>query len=361
MSRGKSISQSAGRDLPDPRFIAGELHLPEISSVRGLELAAGSFDLERGEQLKALSIGVPVVAAEFADITSRTNKVDIHPEKIIEERRSAHRLGFGRLIGWLPHKGRSGSLLEVALKPFMDPEAALREFQEYRRLGHLGVETFQPVGVFPAKTGEHFIGITKKRQDLMSLDRDEWVVGRNVSTEEEAETAERNSQTVKDIAVGFAYIHAQGVFHPDGQIKNWAVTPTGKIGIIDTENMHAIPIDGREAGNDALEYAWNDIEKLVKSLVLDTKDEDAKMFGVGMFARLDLVHVRSGLEQLFITPYLETLLTMSDFTDSKVDKKHINDLFEGVANRFYDDKQWPQHYIDMQYVAFAPTSQTQES
>lgn len=353
MSRGKSINQA----FPDPRFAAGELHVPDLSHVHSAEVAGNGYD-KRDEQLNALLIGTPVIAAEFADINNRATNVSVHPEKIIESSRSAHAVGFGRYIGWLPNKGRSGNLLEVALKPFVDPESALREFQEYRRIGHLGVQTFQPVGVFPAKSGDHFVGVTKKRHDLMSLDRDEWVVGRNVNTEEEAEIAERNSQTVKDIAEGFAYIHAQGIFHPDGQIKNWAVTPAGKIGIIDTENMHAMPQDGRETGNDALEYAWNDLEKLVKSLVLDSKDEDAKMFGVGMFARMNLVHVRSGLEQLLITPYLETLLIMNETADNPAAKKHIEALFEGIASRFYDDKQWPQHYVDMQYVSFASTSQS---
>src|SRR5581483_8886159 len=129
-------------------------------------------------------------------------------------------------------------------------------------LAELGIETFEPVGVFPASKGEHFVVVTKKRNDLTSLDRDKWVVGRQVVDEASAEISERNNETVRGISELLGYIHSWGVYHPDGQIKNYAKTPEGEIGIIDTENLIKADLESP----DATSLAWHDVEKLVKSL-----------------------------------------------------------------------------------------------
>lgn len=348
MSRVKGFTD---QQTAVPLMVSGELHQPDITNTQSAEVVTSVSNL-RDQEAKthkdALLVGLPVVASEFMHVTKHASSIEVHPEKTIENSRSAHGVGFGRFVGWLPRKKQHGGVLEVAFKPFEDAESALREFHGYRRLGQLMIETFEPVGVFPAKNGDHFVGVTKKRQDLMSLDRDEWLVGRLVTDEDEAETADRNAQTVIDVAKAFAYIHAQGIFHPDGQIKNWAITPEGKIGIIDTENLHSLSQEGSQESNDALEHAWGDIEKLVKSLILEKKGENEKIFGVGMFARMDVISVRAGLEQLLINPYLETLSEMSEQTEDENIQKYIYQIFEGVVSRFYDDQQWPNHFVNMQ-------------
>jgi hypothetical protein len=287
---------------------SGVMHEPNISNLRQAEIIDGSEPMQR--HLDALTVGIPVVSLAYQGTLRPTRGFEYFPDKIIDESRSAHGVSFGRFFGGMPGTPtrEATTLLSTAIKPFDNPESALREFYGYRRLGDLAVETFSPVGIFPSKSGDHFIAMTKTRRDLMSLDRAEWLVGQRVDSAESAEIAERNERTVSDVAEGFAYIHALGDYHPDGQVKNWAVTPADKIGIIDTENFRSSPL----GSTDGVILAWGDIEKFTKSLVFDSRDEGGKMFGVGMFAGQPLTQVRASI---------------------------------GVVERFYNDQAWPLNIV----------------
>lgn len=328
-------------EVPQEQFLTGSLHQPDLRNLQHAEIVEEQVT---PQHLDALVSGIPVVETEAHQAIIPTSNFEVYPEKTIENRRSAHGVSFGQFVGWLPTKSKFDSLLKVAIKPFNNPEDALREFTGYRLLGNLAVESFEPVGIFPAKEGSHFISMTKTRKDLVSIDRDEWVVGRRVDSESTAEITERNTRTVQDVSRVLAYVHANGVFHPDGQVKNWAVTPEGNIGIIDTENLQK-----REIGHgDSSELAWQDINKLVKSLILNSKDSDAKMFGVGMLHGLPLNQLRESIEELIIFPYVEELMRLSVNAPDEVMRRHEHNLFEGIMDHFYNDLAWPQHYLQMQ-------------
>jgi hypothetical protein len=222
----------------------------------------------------------------------------------------------------------------VAIKPFSRPEDALHELNGYDVLQQHGVETFDPLGVFPAEHTDSFIVLTKKRSSLMSLDRDDWVVGRSVSSAVEAEQAQRNTKTVQEIAVLLAKLHNGGVFLPDGQIKNFAVTTDGKVGAIDTENILVKPVGDL----DSPALAWNDISKLTRSLVAPNTEDVDKVFGVGMLAGLSLVDLRESCDELIMTPYIAAL---SEHADASETIDHGYSIAMHVHDRFYADTNWP--------------------
>lgn len=320
------------------------LHAPKAFTDRVL------IDPSEGvtaEHLAALEIGRAAVVASEVCLIRESCRVDVEPTKTVERRRSAHEVGFGAFV----HRtkvNRKGRSIEqaVALKPFSRPEKALHELAGYLTLGELGIETFQPVGVFPAKDGNHFVSVTKKRNDLTSLDRALWVRGRMVLDEASAETARDNNETIEGIATLLGFIHSRGVFHPDGQIKNYAKTPKGVVGIIDTENL----IVSEPGNQNALENAWHDIEKLVKSLIISTQySEDVDVFGVGMFYGLPLGSVRKSIEELIIAPYLDSLATQSESADA-IARTHITGLYEGSYERFFKDESWPDHFIQASHL-----------
>lgn len=299
------------------------------------------------EHLAALEIGRAAVVASELCLINESCRVDVEPTKTVERRRSAHEVGFGAFV----HRtkvNRKGRSIEqaVALKPFVRPEKALHEMDGYLTLAALGIETFEPIGVFPAKDGDHFVSVTKKRNDLTSLDRALWVKGRMVIDEASAETAQDNNATVIGISSLLGFIHAHGVFHPDGQIKNYAKTPQGVVGIIDTENL----IVSELGDQNSFENAWHDIEKLVKSLIISTQhNEDVDVFGVGMFYGLPLESVRKSIEELIIAPYLDSLATQSETADERA-RNHINELYEGVYDRFFNETNWPDHFIQASHL-----------
>lgn len=330
-----------GQTVNYGEFQQGSLHLPDITGLPSAEVTqAVSPELHYAHALEA---GRPIVSLAYSGTLTGARSFEVFPEKIVESSRSAHGVGFGRFISYLPTgRKRDDTLLSVAVKPFNDPETALREFFGYRKLGELGVETFKPVGVFPARNGDHFIGVTEARKDMMSLDRDEWVPVDRVSDARTAEINERNVRTVQDVSVGMAYIHSLGVFHPDGQIKNWSATTTGKIGIIDTENLKQVPLGHESTGL----LAWHDIEKLARSLVYDSRGTDeGKMFGVGMLKGQSLVQLRHSIEHLIIAPYTDALTFMAENAGSDQDRQQMQDLFDAVIDRFYSDDTWPSHLV----------------
>ncbi len=315
------------------------LHMPKFLSERVVIEPESGIG---GHHIDALRLGRAAVMASEEKIVMETGTVMIDPIKTVERRRSAHEVGFGAFLSRNRHdsKGRPVKLA-VAIKPFSRPEKALHEVSGYLTLAELGIETFQPIGVFPSKHANHFVVVTKKRNDLTSLDRDRWVIGRQVVDDATAETALRNNETVKDIARLIGYIHSNGVFHPDGQIKNYAKTPKGTIGIIDTENLIVSELNDINS----VENAWYDIEKLVKSLIISTQDkEDADLFGVGMLYGLSINNLRNSIEELIIVPYLESLYEQMDGASlSKQD--HIAAIYDGISARFMEESSWPDHFI----------------
>jgi len=106
---------------------------------------------------EALGIGRIVVAEAFHPVVADARSLEVFQDKLVEERRSAHGVTFGRLLGAhrLGEKGkvRHAESLPVALKPFSSPEDAVSEMRGYTTLRELGVPTFEPVGIFPAATG----------------------------------------------------------------------------------------------------------------------------------------------------------------------------------------------------------------
>lgn len=291
---------------------------------------------------EVLDKGHCIVTPKYVELVERVTSHEVYPDKQIDFKRSAHGVSFGRLIGAKPSKdNRQGSLLQVAFKPFDRSDKALQEMSGYLKLQEIGIETFDPVGVFPSEHFGNYIVVTKKRDDLMSLDRDSWIVGRQPTNKGEAEIAERNQETVIDIGKTFARLHAHGVYHPDGQIKNFAVTPDGEIGVIDTENLDFEPLDPN--GPDVAAKAWNDIEKLVKSLIMVGSDKDGeKIYGVGMLHRLGLPQVRQSIEQLIIRPYIQEL---EQLESEGLDRQRLTKLYDGILDKFYKEESYPSHLI----------------
>jgi hypothetical protein len=300
----------------------------------------GKSIAERHEQ--AVIMGGAVVSHAAADHIAGARTIETDEDKRIERARSAHQVGFGSIIPKGAERPDAG-LVSVALKPFHHPEGAIREVRGYLTLQQLGVETFDPIGIFPAEHGDHHVMVSKKRNDLTSLDRDTWVVGRQVTSHESMTTVEGNNATVKAIARLLAHIHVHGVFAPDGQIKNFAKTPDGKVGLIDPENLFVCQEDPLDFGA----HAWEDINKLVKSLVYynsaETDGEEAKIFGVGMLYGLPLREVRNSIEELIVSPYLEFLLDYE--AQSVEEEERKQSLFDTLMSQF-DHSEWPQHMIE---------------
>jgi hypothetical protein len=289
--------------------------------------------------------GHPMIMPEFTEVLSRTTSFDVTPDKTIERRRSAHGVSFGRLIGPKRNKqGREGSLLSVAYKMFDRPDKAVQEVEGYHILRELGMDTFEPVAIVPTPDSANFVVITKKRDDLMSLDRDDWIVGRQPRDARELEIAERNTTTVKEIATVLAFIHSKGIFHPDGQVKNFATNEQGRVGIIDTENL--ISRDITDPDNPGM--AWRDIQKLVRSLLVENKyngesDEDTdKIFGVGMLANMGQLFTRNACAELIIDPYIGAL---EDAIRDGGDADYLTSLAYTIQESFEHDKEWPLNLV----------------
>jgi len=336
-----AVIESAPIPLTFEERIEAKLsHLPLERLNQGVVFDS-SFDAEL--HVGALQAGEAIVCKSHLDELTHVKSHEVFPDKTIERRRSAHGVSFGRLIGFKASKKRDGNLMSVAYKPFDRAEKAIQELYGYRILQELGVETFDPIGVVPSENDEGYVVITQKRDDLMSLDRDEWVVGRQPRDEREVEIAERNNTTVSEIASTLAHLHAAGVFHPDGQIKNFAVTVNGTVGVIDTENLHVRNTD--DLDNPAL--AWNDIQKLTRSLILDHSTEENttgedKIFGVGMLANMNLPQLRNACWELIFEPYIRTL---EEHIKLGEDSDYLTTLAYQLQEEFERDDHWPLNLV----------------
>lgn len=292
-----------------------------------------TFGVDEAELLLA---GTAVVLPDYIEDFRKATRHEVFPGKTIAPERSAHEVAFGRVMGHNHNVGAETARYSVAMKPFNRAQDALHEMYGYMLLKQLGVQTFQPIGVFPAQKGSHCIVLSENRKDLMSLDRDEWVAGRDVSTIDQAETAARNNTTVTEIAQTLAFLHSNGVFHPDGQIKNFAITYDGQVGVIDTENLRCTSLD--DCSNPS--SAWEDIEKLVHSLVASGGDSD-KIFGVGMLSGMSSGEVRRSTQELIIDPYLTAVL---DYSGELASEAGLNIALH-IQEQFESDETWPAFFI----------------
>lgn len=348
MARGKGFARQETQFSPP----TDDLHTPNVQRINdGIVLT--EHDESNGPSLEQhLLAGRPVLSSSYAELITSQLRYIGYPDKTIESNRSAHVVGFGRIAV----KGlRDYDHLSVAVKPFLRPGGALQEMQGYERLISMGLNSYEPVGIFPSLRRSHFIAITKKREDLMSLDRDTWVVGSMPDTANAVETLERNESTVVRISQTMATIHSLGYFHPDGQIKNWATTPAGEIKVIDTENYVELPLDHDKS----VDLAWDDIDKLCKSLIIDSSSEEQKIFGVGLFAHMPLDRIRENIERLIVNPYRDKLYALTNHTGVNLDctsatrMTHLEALIDGISERFKNRNDWPGNYI-----AFDKTTST---
>jgi tRNA A-37 threonylcarbamoyl transferase component Bud32 len=280
--------------------------------------------------------GKSAISSEYQRDIARFQTHEVFPDKIVEEKRSAHGVSFGRFIlrqmPGVPRDRRNK--LSVAMKPFGSASHAARECAGYMMLAQHGIETFSPVGIFEAKDASSLVVITEKRNDFVSLDRDLWIEGLQVRTTQEVEILNRNTRTVNEISQLMAYIHAFGLFHPDGQIKNWAVDQAGTIGIIDTENFEELSLHHPNTA----EMATADIEKLIKSLINSQREN--KIYGVGLLSGLSDTTVRNYVEKNIVEPYVEVLIKMS--LDETIDDEQAETLIDGVTTLFRREGQtWP--------------------
>lgn len=327
------MAQKVPTDItPDHRDILLPQRSLEIIDRSHIALPSGSLILPN-------VIDCAWVNEEYADVIGRANRFEAAEDKVIERSRSAHEVGFGRITKHCSAK-QSGErhALSVAVKPFNDVRPAANEVLGALRLEELGVETYSPVGVFPTKSGDVAV-VTKKRDDLMGLDRDTWVVGRRVETEEQANDAERNTKTVQDIARMFAWLHSNGIFHPDGQLKNWGVTPEGTIGTFDTERHIKLASGDSRSGS----LAWTDIDKFIASLV--TKSKEGSIYGVGMLHGHSQSQMKSSVSELFLEPYEESLLEIAITHAQLSDQAGL--LLDYVGDRVrmaLEKENWPHVY-----------------
>lgn len=313
----------------------GQAHDFKIHSAIPYEVVA--TDVQNTERMtNVLQSGKAIVSEPHLEVVRQAMRAEIFPDKIVEEDRSAHRVAFGRVIGRRPQKrSGQGHIMTVAIKPFGDTDGAISEIKGYWALQDVGVETYDPVGIFPLSSMAGFAVVTQKRNDFQSLDRDEWVVGRQVYDEESEDTVQRNARTIKEIAEITAWINANGIFHPDGQIKNYAVTDYGQLGIIDTENLTVLPL----GHPDTVGLVVDNIEKLMKSLI-DTSSDD-KIFGVGFFAGLSEGRLQESFEELVLNPYIDKLMSL--YEDGQIDASQAELLIDGLTSHYMINKTsgWP--------------------
>jgi hypothetical protein len=290
-----------------------------------------------------LEQGLPIVTEGYNEAVAAVRVCETFPDKRIVAKHSAHEVTFGRLLAHRANgkERKDRPVLSVAYKPFKSAAKAVQELQGYKVLQALGVETFDPVAVIPSEEQGSFVVVTRKRDDLMSLDRDEWVVGRQPHDLREVEIHQRNSDTVKNIAEMFAYLHSNGVFHPDGQVKNFAVTARGTVGVIDTENLHVQATDSI----DMPQLAWNDLQKFVKSLIISNLEEDSEgILGVGMLANMGLPQLRASVQELIIDPYMKAL---EGRIEKGADEDQLTELAYYIHDRFQRDAHWPMNLVGL--------------
>jgi len=291
-----------------------------LEIITPLNLNHGT-DIGKAAALHEISIGW--VAPEYRDILAQTQRFEPNPQRRIERERSAHQVGFGKFTNT-----RGEPILNVALKPFSREEDAIHEALGAQRLRDIGVETYNPVGLFMPQGGKGAILATETRNDLMGLDRDVWLEGLRVANERDAIVAERNIRTVSDISHTLADMNAHGFFHPDGQVKNWGVTPTGRIGAFDTERH--VWLGSNEVRGFSGPLALRDMSKLILSLT--TTRKEGSIYGVGMYAGMGTDALVEAIDRDIVTPYHQGILdTYEANRGDRVLESRADELLTGVS------------------------------
>lgn len=298
----------------------------------------------KNEIINAYLITGNVMNEEYYDRLHSALRMEEYPGKIIDESRSAHAVGMGRILKHRRTKqNKVGNALNVAIKPFNDIDKAANEVWGYWQLQDLGIETFDPVGIFSDSHDRDPLVLTKKRNDFTSLDRDEWIIGGSVTNDQDEKQHQKNLAAVTDIAKIMAKMHVNGIFHPDGQIKNFAVTNTGVIGVIDTENLFKIDTSIQNPSS----YAIKDIEKLMRSLVGKAvtqaiQNDQDKLYSVGLFHGNNNGLIRSKYHDLFLVPYTEQI--EQEINQNPAILNVAEGLFEDVIEHFdgSEKEEWPQ-------------------
>ena len=327
--------------MENSRLQRGELHEVDFSPKLRASSVLFTDRLEQ-EHYDALAQRVPVISEEYECMVRRASGLRIFPHKTVESQRSAHIVGFGEIFT----KRSLERPLKIALKPFYNFEHAINEFNGYLWLGSIGIQTFQPVAIFPALKGKHFIATTVTRRDFMSLDRDDWVLGSRVKDERDLEILERNLNTVSDIARKMAKINSMGGFLPDGQIKNWGVTNWGEIGALDTERFKLISL----GSDDAIVSMWDNVDSLFKSLIYTNNSNpnnelEGSIFGVGLLNGMSTSQVREIFESFFIVPYCEELTEIQSNNQNGDVQVQCENLHSGILTNFYSNPDWPNHLL----------------
>ena len=140
---------------------------------------------------------------------------------------SHHGVVFGQAAVSTP---QGQSVINVAVKEFStDSGFAGHEHDQLVAARRLGFNTFEPLAL--ARDGENTYLITHKREDLNTLDNDDWTISPSDTERYESEVV----PTLHFIAANMATMHAKGLFHGDAQAKNFARTDTGEFAVIDLE------------------------------------------------------------------------------------------------------------------------------
>ena len=297
MARSKGLGNVSAESVGK-----GELHSVQIDYEKTL---VQNPNLTTEHLKEVLNAGYGVVSPEFAEVLRSAKKHKVYTDKMIDERHSAHQVTFGIFVGERTTKKGNhviGKTLSAAMKPFGEPEHAVNEYLGYQVLQRLGIETFQPVGVFPSRHHNNFVVVTKTRGDIIGLELDDWVKGMQPEKPGDVETLERNKQTVKEVAKILAWTHINGVFLPDGQIKNFIATASGQVGVIDTENLKVKPIEHEDTEG----LQGEDFTKLIRSFIGDP--HDGKIFSIDLFHGFSPDKLQYWTNELIIEPYTLALL-----------------------------------------------------
>lgn len=268
------------------------------------------------------------ISSEFTDIWERATAIEPTGE-VFDQDVSAHQVAFARVVG--PRQLPSGVVREkqlsgVAIKMVGDVDSAIHELRGYEILRVLGIETFTPIGIAQdiqkdPRESSVFL-MTARRNDILSLEQDNWVVGMEPVNEEEVAELELNIITVKEISQLMAWMHINGVFHPDGQVKNWMATSSRTIGVIDPEKLVSQPVGHEHTA----ENMWDDIIKLYKSLRMGKPDPEG-IYGVGMLHGLSEGAVMEAFDQLTIQPYQEMLLQALEELEGRVSSEEMKGYY----------------------------------
>ena len=206
--------------------------------------------------------------------------------------------------------GDETSFLKVAIKPFTtDSEAAGKEHGALIAAKRLGFDTFSALAV--AKDGDTTYLITEWRDDVASLDSEEW----HVSPSDSRRYTEEVLPNLYFIAINLAKMNAKGLFHGDAQIKNFAKNKEGECVVIDLEDA-VLATDSDmcaallEAGDDLYHFWYSAIHPMSndpETAIMFMEDES---YETCMFE----------FENNFVMPYLNSLVAnMEPELAAKVD------------------------------------------